>query len=156
MFLVAPPFFRARTGAFSSYEEFDAYIQGVADVGIAFGDKTVLGRNYLVPGETIGKMWGTPWGSVFTEDSDAARVLQHGLPSYDVFISIFFYNRASLLIVDDAGSYATTGLDRNGYASLSYDAYPANVCPALFYWDDLVGAAMAINPYSMGAPNPIE
>lgn len=105
------------------------------------------------PVKTTGTLWGTPWGSVFTYDSNSAKVIWHSLPSEAVFDAQIANNGNMIADITSIGNYASyIALTRNGLTSSSYGAYDGLRLNSLIYWDYATGSAKIVYPNTQTGP----
>lgn len=103
---------------------------------------------------TAGSMWGSSWGQQATEDSSLGRFILHALPSAAILAQLQGTGQSKIIFVTaSAGSVSTSTLDRNGFSSSSYAAYPSIKCTELTYWDTVLGKAQTMNPYASTGPS---
>lgn len=103
-------------------------------------------------GSALGTMYGSSWGAVFTSDSQAARVIQHALPSYEDFI---YQKNNSLIValqVEIAGSLATSPLTRNSYSSSYWGAYSSIRIRKAIFKDQFSENMLETKPFEMLGP----
>lgn len=120
----------------------------------AFNSAAGLVEVNLMTYPASGSMWGTSWGGRFTIDSSILRTIQHGLPSQDQFVFNLSNYDTVAAYVQPVGSALSTGLNRNGYSSSSYGAYPCSTITKLIYRDKNNNSMMEINPLERSDPKP--
>lgn len=101
-----------------------------------------------------GTMWGTPYGSYFTYDSNSGVSIIHCCPDRDVFDEIAITSKRRVVVVlQQEGTIASfASLARNGFTSSSYGSFTALSIRKFVYWDYKLGAMMQSNPYSKSDP----
>lgn len=107
-----------------------------------------------------GSMTGSPYGdrlfSMANPSANTSRVLQHALPSLEVYNAIVAAGGAVIIDYDSPGaedSYA--GRNRNGFTSSSGAA--SDFARRVFecsYWNPLTNAPETVNPYLQTGPVP--
>lgn len=127
-----------------TYAQFQARVAALATDGVrAWGDTTAMpsAAAYRTTAASVtGAMTGTSWLSFTDSGVPPGRAIQHGLPTADVFSAQISGGLEIFFRVSDPGDKISfAGLNRNGYASLSYNdgnPYPARVFTEIIYWDD--------------------
>lgn len=100
----------------------------------------------------MGTMWGSPWNANFTDDSTWARAIQHAMPNQSVFDDQSLNSRVVVSSLVFVGNVQTYALDRNGYASLPYPAFPSVQMTEVIYWDPNLSKVMRSVPYTAQTP----
>lgn len=95
-------------------------------------------------------MWGTPWGTHFTNDSSIRRVVQHSVSSESEYLSLVsngdpVYMR---LYVTSTNNATFTSLDRNGYTSLSYTNSARSRFGEIFWYSSADNKVYTSQPYA--------
>jgi hypothetical protein len=102
-----------------------------------------------------GSMWGTPWGTWYTDDSVMNRVVQHSLPSLNDFNTIISNNATVLIRINRPGTTLLSyiSLNRNGFTSSVWSSSWANSrCTELIYWDFISNSAKIMYPFNSIGP----
>ena len=82
-----------------------------------------------------GTMWGTPFNNeYFTNDSAFNRVAQHSVRNLDDWNSLVAKGDSVFMDIQAFTSQVTTGLNRNGYTSLSFTAFSSTYFTQFRYW----------------------
>lgn len=143
-----------------TYAEFVAHIDGRANLGFrawSFSDGLSAGGYTTTAAAATGTMYGTPWLSNMSVASTVCRIVQHGLPTEAAFNAQISGTRKIFFQISAGPSVASfSGLNRNGYSSLSIGGGPfsSNVCAELLYWDGT--QAQKMNPSSGAGPTPYD
>ena len=95
-----------------------------------------------------GNMWGTSWGSFFTQDSRAGPAVRHGIPeeAWEDFQSL----GETIVFVESAlgGSHkGFLSLARNGYTSAAYSSYNRVKIKTLWFFNPGDGSVWEVEPY---------
>lgn len=155
-------------GSGSSYEDFSVWIGSRRDIiaptpGNIAGNmgltnyrttNKLLLTEYTVSNVESNSLYGSSYGSYFTDDSGAVMITLHGLPSRfirDQLVGwkVGLVNRS----MGTRGPYSR--LDRNGYASNTYSSYPGSALFRLIYPDRASGKMVYVEPFSqMMEPRP--
>lgn len=106
-----------------------------------------------ITGTPIGGMWGSSWGRSFTTDSRIWFLIQHGVPSSDVFLDhvanerwVIFRN--SLYFTDSN----FRSLARNGFTSgANTNTHAAFTMQEIIFWDETLKRVRTGTPYNQGA-----
>jgi hypothetical protein len=132
----------------SQYQtEVNSYPGAVNNTASGTPPPDVVARVTNFSGANLGTMWGSSYMQYTTTDSTFLNVLMHAFPSRAVF-DAFLANSGTLLIqIASAGTQNYFALDRNGYLSSNYGAYPGFNYPFMIYWDYIANKAMKIYPF---------
>lgn len=135
-----------------TYADFLAYITSDAGITQANGAQAYPSPNTILVSNIgdYGTMWGSSWAHRFTDDSTLSRIIQHALPSLEIFQDQIANSRKVILILESYGSVNCASRNRNGYLSEAYTTYTCNVCTKITYWNNLLGKAFYLNPYASG------
>ncbi|ANH51746.1 hypothetical protein RAY_283 [Erwinia phage vB_EamM_RAY] len=102
-----------------------------------------------------GNMWGTPYLNSCTHDSTWARIARHACPAQTMFDYMLANKQFCLMKL---GPYVTksaySGLNRNGYTSLSYGSFNGRTVLDFIYYDNTQGVVMRWTPLNGGTPVP--
>lgn len=105
--------------------------------------------------DQVGTMWGTPYGSRFTNDSNMSRVMQHALPTAAVYTDYKTNKRRCVFRNVALGSQASyPALNRNEYSSSSYGSWSGIYMDEFIYWDAVAQRVMRYNPNALTTPTP--
>lgn len=99
-----------------------------------------------------GSMWGTPYKSQVEASSTISRLIQHAMPSLDVFNDDV--GRWVLVRTAAATTLSYTSTTRNGYSSSSYSGSPGVIVTSFVYYDHTVDKVMEYNPNTGNTPLP--
>jgi len=98
-------------------------------------------------------MWGTPYLSWYTHDSNWGKICRHAVSSQTVFNYILTNKQ---FILAKQGPYTSRpsylGINRNGYSSVSYGTFNGRQCIDFIYFDVTLGVVMRWNPSVGGTP----
>lgn len=101
---------------------------------------------------SVGSMWGSSYGQVFTLDSRYEQICQHAFPVESLYRDAIANNRPSILTIVSNGSGPFSSLTRNGYTSSGFGTYSAGYCPEFIFWNEQLKVAQTCNPFSMSVP----
>lgn len=125
-----------------SYDQFLTHITTLATSGVRTWENATLmsaGGYRTTAGAAVGNMVGTSWNSTMASGDFTCRIIQHGLPSEAEFNAQIAGARAIFFrITVTADKVSFVGLNRNGYASISFDdgtPYATRGCSEIIYWD---------------------
>lgn len=156
-----------RASGMKTYAEFQAYVAAQAVNGDrGWTSQTVLAGAWrwtaaAAGGTLVGSSWGpsSPDGFQSGAASRIARIVQHGLPSPDVFNEQAASGRVGFIRTEGVPYFPTIlpAVDRNGFLSAAVSE-PGGVatlrCTRIDYFDPALGP-MTIDPSTGAGPTPL-
>lgn len=102
-----------------------------------------------------GALWGSPYRTKIEASSSNSRVVQHAMPSLDIFNENVQSKRWVLMkFIAAVAPLTYPATTRNGYSSSSYTGSPGVTMPAFVYYDYTLDKVMSWNPNTASAPAP--
>ncbi|WBF04692.1 hypothetical protein [Erwinia phage vB_Ea277G] len=144
-----------------AYQDFLTWLQGgkLDGVTIQSGAMNTSLGNISRPLKIVcnqnpsGTMWGSPWNTKVTYDSNQGRVIQHCFPDVDTMNENILKQRTVLFNWIYQGSYSSyASVNRNGYASVAYGTFNGGGSNIFIYFDAKTKRMMQLMPSVGGTP----
>lgn len=144
-----------------TYAQFVTHITGLSTGVNTWGGSvggSGAGPRITTAAAATGAMYGTPWNSWAAMSAATCRVVQHALPSEAEFNAQIAAGRSILMQMVSVENQLLSGINRNGYTSLSEGTEGADAanCTQILFWSgtDTGGSAFSMNPSTGTGPTP--
>ena len=122
---------------YNLFEGMMSNLQIIKGQALGSGDMMNVTEKMIVTMAASGTMWGSPVDAseAFTNDSTNNRIVQHMVESEAAFTELVSRDSRAYLSTVSWTNGTTTGLNRNGYTSLSFAAFDRKYVNEGRWWD---------------------